>query len=195
MDGPRTSRQGFRLTGRSWLSGYHPQGTAEEQNVAAVRALLAAHPDPYDRTLELHLTGSAIVLDPGERRVLFRWHERQGDWLQVGGHGDPGESDPVGVALREALEESGLPDLSPWPDADSPTIVHVVIVPVPALSSARAEPAHEHADIRYLFTTSRPELARAENEQAQLRWVPLREAIEIARPNLAETLRRVDRLI
>jgi 8-oxo-dGTP pyrophosphatase MutT (NUDIX family) len=42
-----------------------------------------------------------------------------GGWLQVGGHGDPGEGDPLAIALREAAEETGLSDLVPWPD-DSP---------------------------------------------------------------------------
>ena len=51
--------------------------------------------------------------------VLLRWHERQQAWLQVGGHGDPGEVDPFAIALREAEEETGLADLDVWPAAES----------------------------------------------------------------------------
>jgi 8-oxo-dGTP pyrophosphatase MutT (NUDIX family) len=52
--------------------------------------------------------GSALVVNPSSRHVLLRWHERIGRWMQVGGHGDPGEHDPWQVALREAREETGL---------------------------------------------------------------------------------------
>lgn len=59
------------------------------------------------------MTGSALMVHPSSGRVLLRWHERMQRWLQIGGHGDPGESDPLAVALRERREETGLPDLAP----------------------------------------------------------------------------------
>ena len=49
----------------------------------------------------------------GADRLLLRWHERFNRYQQVGGHGDAGEDDPLGVALREAREETGLTDLRP----------------------------------------------------------------------------------
>ena len=75
------------------------------------------------------MTGSALIVHPASRRVLLRWHPRQQAWIQVGGHGDPGELDPLGIAEREAAEETGLADLAPWPDPD---VRHVVVVSVPA---------------------------------------------------------------
>ena len=48
----------------------------------------------------------------------------------------------------EAAEETGLEDLVAWPSAE---ILHVVAVPVPA---GKGEPAHEHADVRYVLATS-----------------------------------------
>ena len=111
------------------LETYQPEGEAEAADVARVRALLQRSPDPYPRALPLHLTGSALVVHPDSGRVLLRWHPRQQAWLQVGGHGDPGERDPLGIARREAAEETGLTDLVPWPDAQ---LRHVVIVAVPA---------------------------------------------------------------
>ena len=111
------------------LDGYRPQGQAEAADVARVRALAATAPDPWLRSLPLHVTASALIVHPASGRMLLRWHQRQQAWLQVGGHADPGESDPLGIALREAAEETGLADLEPWPDAQ---IRQVVIVPVPA---------------------------------------------------------------
>jgi 8-oxo-dGTP pyrophosphatase MutT (NUDIX family) len=121
--------------------------------------------------------------------VLLRWHKRQQAWLQVGGHGDPGETDPLAIALREAREETGLADLTPWPDG---SLRHVAIVPVTA-SVLTSEPAHEHADLRFVFATEKPEAVRPENPDAPLRWLTMSQAAELtAADNLRETLRRLE---
>jgi 8-oxo-dGTP pyrophosphatase MutT (NUDIX family) len=172
------------------LDRYRPQGAAETADVGRVRALAEAAGDPWRRELPLHVTASALIVHPPTARVLLRWHQRQQAWLQVGGHGDPGESDPLAIAWREAGEETGLADLAPWPDAE---IRHVVIVNVPA---GKGEPAHEHADIRYFMATAAPDTVRAENEDAPLRWLSLAAARDAtSEANLREALARVERLL
>ncbi|HEY0583691.1 MAG TPA: NUDIX domain-containing protein [Chloroflexota bacterium] len=156
-----------------------------------IRAL-AEGTDPWPRSLPLHATGSAIIVDPVQRRVLLRWHQRQQAWLQVGGHGDPGEDDPYAVALREGVEETGLTDLRPWPDVERPTVIQVAIVPVPA---GKGEPAHEHADIRYALATSSPETITPESAHALLEWLTVDEALlRAADENLRVGLRRIANL-
>jgi 8-oxo-dGTP pyrophosphatase MutT (NUDIX family) len=168
----------------SALAGYRPATDAEAADLARIRSLLSTG-DPWDRATALHVTVSAIIMHPPTERVLLRWHAREQAWLQVGGHADPGETDPLAIALREGGEETGLADLTPWPDA---TIVHAVIVPVTA--SAR-EPAHEHADIRYVLATRTPEDIRPENPTAALRWLTFDEAYgATTEDNLRETLAR-----
>lgn len=172
------------------LKTYHPEGAAETADVARVRALIEHSPDPYPRSLPLHVTGSALIVHTGSGRVLLRWHQRQQAWLQVGGHGDPGESDPLGIALREAREETGLADVAPWPDT---SLRHLVIVSVPA---GGAEPAHEHADLRFILATDDPDAARPERPDAPLRWLSFPEALKLtAEDNLRETLARAERLL
>ncbi|TVT53063.1 NUDIX domain-containing protein [Amycolatopsis rhizosphaerae] len=168
------------------LSEYRPADAAEAADVARLRALVAAEPDPWQRSLPLHATASALVVHPESRRVLLRWHRRQQTWLQIGGHGDPGERDPLGIALREGREETGLTDLVPWPEAG---LVHVVVVPVPANDT---EPAHEHADLRFALATGDPAAARPEKPDAPLRWVTVPEARELtSEDNVRETLSRI----
>ena len=172
------------------LRRYRPQGQAEAADLERVLRLAQTADDPWDRSSPLHLTASALIVNPPSRRVLLRWHERQQAWLQVGGHGDPGESDPLEIALREAAEETGLADLAPWPDG---ALRHIVIVPVPA---GRGEPAHEHADLRFFLATGDPDAARPENPGAPLRWLSPREAREVvAEDNVGETLARAARLL
>ena len=172
------------------LKTYHPEGAAEIADVARVRALIEHSPDPYPRSLPLHVTGSALIVHPDSGRVLLRWHQRQQAWLQVGGHGDPGEEDPLGIARREAAEETGLTDLVPWPD---PQLRQVVIVGVPA---AGADPAHEHADVRFFLATQTLDAIVPERPDAPLRWLTIPEAYELtSEANLRETLNRVGRLL
>jgi len=172
------------------LDRYLPHGGAETADLKRVRALADTTDDPWRRDLPLHVTASALIVHPPTGRVLLRWHQRQQAWLQVGGHGDPGETDPVGIATREAQEETGLADLVPWPDAQ---LRHLVIVDVPA---GKGEPAHEHADLRYFMATETPDAARPENEEAPLRWLSLEEAREVtSEDNLTETLNRLEPLL
>ena len=155
-----------------------------------VRALVQTTADPWLRSIPLHITASAVIVHPASGELLLRWHPRQQAWLQVGGHGDPGETSPLAIALREAREETGLTDLAPWP---GPELRHVVIVQVPARG---AEAAHEHADLRFVLATRTPEAARPESPDAPLRWVTPDQAYQAtAEPNLRETVARVQRLL
>ncbi|MEV7872166.1 NUDIX domain-containing protein [Streptomyces sp. NPDC088124] len=172
------------------LAGYRPDDPAEAADVTRVRDLARGAEDPWLRSIPLHVTASALITHPGSGRVLMRRHPRMNTWLQVGGHGDPGETDPLDVALREAREETGLRDLTPCPDA---SLVQVVIVPVPA---GGGEPAHEHADLRYVLATAEPDTARPERPDAPLRWMTPAEAREATgEENVREALRRVEGLL
>ncbi len=168
------------------LDDYQPEGAAEVTDVARTRALAESVPDPWLRTLPLHVTASALIVHPDSGRVLLRWHRRQQAWLQVGGHGDPGETDPLGIALREAEEETGLTDLVPWPDA---RIRHIAVVGVPA---GHGEAAHEHADVRFVLATRTPDAVVPERPDAPLRWLSVADAEALTtETNLLETLARV----
>jgi 8-oxo-dGTP pyrophosphatase MutT (NUDIX family) len=175
---------------RALLADYQPDDPAEAADLALTLAMVQAAGDPWRRDIPLHVTASALIVHPPSGRVLLRWHQRQQAWLQVGGHGDPGESDPLAIALREAGEETGLADVTPWPDGE---LRHLVIVSVPA---GGAEPAHEHADLRFILATDDPDAARPERPDAPLRWLSFPEALKLtAEDNLRETLARTERLV
>jgi 8-oxo-dGTP pyrophosphatase MutT (NUDIX family) len=170
------------------LDRFQPRDEAEAADVARVRELAGQTDDPWVRTSPLHLTASALIVHPPTQRVLLRWHQRQQAWLQVGGHGDPGESEPLDIAQREAREESALTDLRPWPDS---ALRQVTVVDVPASSK---EPAHQHADLRFLLATGDPDAARPETPGNPLRWLPVAEAAALTEPNLRVLIRQVGQL-
>jgi 8-oxo-dGTP pyrophosphatase MutT (NUDIX family) len=170
------------------LADYEPADEREAADLERVRALLASGADPWARaTVPLHLTASIIVVDPVRRRVLLRWHDKQQQWLQAGGHAEPGERDAWAIAIREAAEETGLTDLRPWPGPE-PWLAQVAVVSVKA---ALDEPAHEHADLQFVAATDRPDDAPAEREGVPLRWATLPDSLELADEWLARLLRRV----
>jgi 8-oxo-dGTP pyrophosphatase MutT (NUDIX family) len=171
------------------LTGYQAAGETEVADLKRMALLAAAAPDPWSRSLPLHFTASALVVHPETRRVLLRWHYKHELWLQVGGHGDPGETDPLQIALREATEETGLTDLAPWPDA---SLRHAVVCPVRASAT---EPQHEHADLRYILATGDPDAIAPENDKSPLRWLAIDEARDLVRGNnLGHTLDRAEDL-
>ena len=172
------------------LSRYRPRTDVEASDLARIRALATTVDDPWSRTIPLHVTASALIVHPPSGTVLLRWHARMRQWLQVGGHADAGESDPLAIALREGREETGLTDLAAWPGVG---IVHVAVVPVPANGD---EPEHEHADLRYVLTTATPDQARPEHEHTPIRWLTRSEALAAtAQDNVRETLVRTYELI
>jgi 8-oxo-dGTP pyrophosphatase MutT (NUDIX family) len=190
------------------VRAHEPSDDGEAADLGRLLTLVEGETDPWSRALPLHVTASALVVHPSSARVLLRWHAKQERWLQVGGHGDPGERDPWLVALREAEEETGLTDLTPLtpppdrsrdrgaPEAHrfSPEneggspIFQVTVVSV---NPAAGEPAHEHADVRYLLQTTSPDDVPAEREGVALRWFTLDEALDVADDGLARLLRRI----
>jgi 8-oxo-dGTP pyrophosphatase MutT (NUDIX family) len=173
------------------LNGYQATGATEAAELKRMRQLAEAAADPWSRSqLPLHFTGSALVVHPASRRVLLRWHFKHDRWLQVGGHGDPGETDPLQIALREAREETGLTDLVPWPDG---SLRHAVVCYVRPSGS---EPEHEHADLRYFLATEHPDAIEPENPDSPLRWLAIDEARTLVGDNnLSETLDRAELLL
>jgi len=167
------------------LDLYQPANQHEVADVRRIRAA-SSNADIFSRSSLLHATGSALVVHPPSGRVLLRWHPRMQRWMQVGGHFDPAETDPLQVAIREAHEETGLRDLVALPAHDRP--LQIVIVPVPEHGD---EPAHEHADFRYVFVTNQPDAIQRESSGAILRWTPFATASsEMAEQNLRIFLAR-----
>lgn len=155
---------------RGVLRRHVPADEHEARALARILAHVEGGGDLFDRNRwDGHLTCSAFILDSERRHLLLLFHRKLGRWLQPGGHGDPGEDDPLTVARREALEETGIEGLQLHQEAPFDLDVHTI----PARPS---EPAHEHLDIRFLFVAppgARPALAEA--EASRIAWVPLAE--------------------
>jgi 8-oxo-dGTP pyrophosphatase MutT (NUDIX family) len=152
---------------REQLRAHPPADSEEARDLETIRAFVASHEEPFDRRIVAgHLTGSAVVISAAGDRVLLLHHRKLLRWLQPGGHGDPGEVSGEAVALREALEETGLPGLALHAAAPRPLDVDVHDIP-----ARPDEPAHQHLDLRYLVVApAGAEIARCLEETNDLRW-------------------------
>ena len=146
-----------------------PADAAEAADREQIAAFVARHPAPFERAIaEGHLTGSAITVSADGTHVLLLHHRKLDRWLQPGGHAEPGEHDGEVVALREALEETGIQGLRLHPTAPRPFDVDVHEIPARA-----GEPAHEHLDLRYLVAAPEGASVSPQLEEAHaVRWVP-----------------------
>jgi 8-oxo-dGTP pyrophosphatase MutT (NUDIX family) len=149
------------------LQSHSPADAEEAADLAQILAFVYRHENPFDRRIPSgHLTGSALILSSDGRQVLLLHHLKLVRWLQPGGHAESGEGSGEVVALREAREETGLPDLALHPEAPRPLDVDIHDIP-----ARPGEPAHEHLDLRYLVIAPRAaSLAPGDGESARIRW-------------------------
>lgn len=119
--------------------------------------------NPFGRdNLEGHFTASAWIVTEDNSRALITHHKKLGLKLQLGGHCD-GDPDILRVALREAIEESGINAIS-----FSRQVFSVGIHSVPVRET---EPEHKHYDVCFLFTVKNNAEFVVSPESTKLEWI------------------------
>ena len=155
------------------LRQHMPTDATEATMTAQTIAFVEANPDCLERSLaEGHVTGSAWITSPNGQRVVLIHHRKLDRWFQPGGHAD-GDPDVAVVALREAQEETGLPDLT----LASPAIFDVDVHVIPARGDVGA---HLHYDIRFRLKSDEKIIIGENSEVKAIRWVELAEAEALA---------------
>lgn len=172
------------------LAAHQPADSKEARDIQRINALIAEHPNILNMNCEIgHITASAAIVHAASGRTLLHWHKRLNRWLQVGGHADY-ETDFALVALREAQEETGLPDLAFFPPAAKPAPIDFDVHEIPENG---AIPQHLHLDFRYLLVTNQPAaLAPVQGESERFRWLSFAEALAPG-DDIDDSLRRLIR--
>ncbi|MCY3781525.1 MAG: NUDIX domain-containing protein [Chloroflexi bacterium] len=170
------------------LAAHQPADEKEARDIERIKTLIEAHPNIFSMNCEVgHVTASAAIIEPRARRTLLHYHKRLGRWLQVGGHAEY-ETDFAQVALREAREETGLPDLEHFPPGEAPAPIDYDVHTIPQSGDA---PEHLHLDFRYVLMTRQPEaLAPAQSESTRFRWLNSAEMLD-AGAAIDDSLRRL----
>ncbi len=117
-----------------------------------------------------HMTSSSMIFDASMTKVLMAYHNIYKSWAWSGGHAD-GDCDLMAVAIREAVEETGIDTLTPITES----IISLDILTVPAHEKHGAPVnAHLHLSVCYGFTadTSAP-LRIKPDENSRVGWLPI----------------------
>ena len=150
------------------LDHYETDYPEELNLVAEYRDFVTGTVDCFERSqLSGHVTGSAWLLNVDATRVLLTHHKKLNRWLQPGGHAD-GVTDVARVAMKEALEESGLNEIRFY----VPQLLDVDIHQIPG---RKDEPAHYHYDCRFLLQAVGSDQFTISDESNELSWVLLDE--------------------
>lgn len=146
---------------RAWTA---PDGEQEKVRRRYVEHL-EAHPDGLLRScFPDHITASTIILSADGERVLLTLHAKAQAWFQMGGHCEDGDTTLAGAALREAVEESGVPDLSL-----DPAPVQLNAHPVPFCDPRGTV---HHLDVRFLAVAPADARHAVSEESLDVRWWP-----------------------
>lgn len=153
------------------LTAWEPPTAGEGRLREEFLEHLRVHADAMSRAcVPGHLTATTAVLSHDGARVLLTLHPKAGMWLPMGGHCEPGDATLAGVALREAVEESGIPGLE--------------LLPGPlALDRHRVwcHPPHSwHLDVEYAAVAPEGAEAVISEESLDLRWFPVGEIPELS---------------
>lgn len=170
------------------LDAHQPADAKEALDIQRIKELIAMHPNIMSKHCEVgHITASAVIVHPASGRTLLHWHKRLNRWLQVGGHIED-ETNIGQTALREAREETGLPDLAHFPSTAAPAPIDYDVHTIP---EAGGFPEHLHLDFRYVLVTEQPDaLAPASGESTRFRWLSFAEALSLGAA-LDDSLRRL----
>ena len=154
------------------LRDYQTEWENESDTVERFIEFVSNNEDCFERNLkEGHITGSAWVVSKDGRQVLLTHHKKLNRWLQLGGHAD-GNSDVLGVAIREAVEESGLERVRPI----SEKIFDIDIHKIPGRGQ---EPEHYHYDVTYILKVVGNEEYAVSDESHNLGWIEIEKLSEL----------------
>lgn len=162
------------MTLEALLAAHQPTDDKERADLAAMKAFAATLPRPFSRDqFPAHFTGSAVVVTPDGARVCLVLHAKLGRWLQPGGHADAADDGAMErTALREAREETGC-EVALHPTAPRPLDVDVHVIP-----QRKADPEHQHLDVRYLVVAKNPAaLLHDPSESHGAQWLTWDEAL------------------
>ena len=168
------------------LLNYTPFDDIEDKMYVELIQFVREHPHCFERSCPPgHITGSAWIVDKCHTHALLTHHRKLDRWLQLGGHAD-GEFDILGVAMREAREESGIESITPLTGSIYDVDIHII----PARNN---EPQHLHYDVRYLLMADKESPLIISSESKNLSWVPLENITQLNQePSMQRMVSKLD---
>ena len=112
-----------------------------------------------------HVTASCLIFDPVTESVLLNHHRKAGLWGQFGGHLESEDDSLRSAAHREAMEESGLRQLTWFSPAPIDLHVHDL--------SASFGACERHFDVVFAAIAAADQVPVVSEESLAVQWFPL----------------------
>ncbi len=153
------------------IRAYLPQNAQEEADKREILNFIELYPnDVLTRENRVaHITASGFTINESCTKILLAHHNIMGVWAWTGGHAD-GECDLLSVAVREAMEETGITHIRPL----KKEIASLDILPVFGHTRRGVYVStHLHLSIAYLLICSEKDaLTPRKGENTAVDWFP-----------------------
>jgi 8-oxo-dGTP pyrophosphatase MutT (NUDIX family) len=165
------------------IDRYIPVDEQESKDKLTILKYLREFPNILTReNVFAHVTSSAWIVNPSRTKALIIHHNISKSWQWTGGHAD-GESDLLGVAFREAQEETGA--------VCHPISTEIVCLDIFPVWGHRKHgewvSTHLHLSVGFLLEADDTiEVRVKEDENSGVRWAPVDEAIELCGATIPE---------
>ena len=157
------------------IQAYEPCCEQEERDKQVILDFIARNDDAFLRTnLIAHMTASAWIVNRDRTRTLMVYHKIYDSWSWTGGHAD-GDRDLLAVAMREAMEETGLTAVKPVTEK----IFSLEALTVDGHEKKGAYvPSHLHLNVTYLLEADSEEVVHMKaDENSGVAWFAPEEAL------------------
>ena len=157
------------------LKQYRPWNEQEKEDKKELLRVLTQPGIFLRENRTAHMTASAWVVNPAGDKVLMVYHNIYHSWSWTGGHAD-GEANLLEVAKREAMEETGIKNITTVSDE----IYSVEILTVDGhVKRGSYVPSHIHLNVTYLMEADEQEVLRVKpDENSGVKWFFLDEALK-----------------
>lgn len=155
------------------IKNYKPFNEQEEKDKELILKLMENYDDLLVRdNVIAHLTSSGYIVNKTRDKVLMIFHKIYNSWAWTGGHCD-GDEDFLHVALKEAVEETGIKHIKPISD----DIVSLDVLTVNGhIKRGKYVASHLHLNVTYFLEgDEEDELILNEDETKGVKWIPIDE--------------------
>ncbi|KEZ86672.1 NUDIX hydrolase [Lacrimispora celerecrescens] len=160
---------------RKTVEDFLPYNEQEERDKEMLLQYLSSGESIFFReSLGAHMSASAWVVNRAHDKVLMAYHNIYNSWAWTGGHAD-GETDLLKVAVREAMEETGIRTVRPVTE----DIFSLEVLTVDGHEKKGTYvSSHLHLNVTYLLEADDREiLHKKEDENSAVGWFPVEECL------------------
>ena len=120
--------------------------------------------------LAVHVSSSGFIVNQTLTKTLVIYHNIYKAWTWTGGHAD-GEANLLNVAIKEAMEETGVSKIKPL--SQQPAVLDILSVPA-HVKNGKYVSTHLHISVGYLLAAddNQPIFIKAD-ENSGVQWIML----------------------